>query len=60
MTGEVYGLTAAHVIVGPSCRDVFAPASKPSTEAAKSLEIPVKDVEKAGKGDAIWPNRRYT
>jgi hypothetical protein len=56
LTGEVYGLTAAHV-VGTSGRDVFAPASKPYNEAAKSLEIRVKEAEKAGKGDTIWMNK---
>jgi len=56
LTGEVYGLTAAHV-VGTSGRDVFAPASKPYNEAAKSLEIRVKEAEKAGKGETIWMNK---
>src|SRR5277367_1107528 len=55
-TGEVYGLTAAHV-VGTSPRDVFAPASKPYNETAKSLEIRAKDTEKAGKGGTLWSNK---
>lgn len=56
LTGEVYGLTAAHV-VGTSPRDVFAPASKPYNEAAKSLEIRVKEATRAGKGDKSWSNK---
>ena len=56
LTGEVYGLTAAHV-VGTSRVGVFAPASKPYNAAAKSLEIRVKDIEKVGKGDTIWSNK---
>jgi hypothetical protein len=55
LTGEVYGLTAGHV-VGTSGRDVFAPASKPYNEATKSLEIRVKEAEKDGKGDMTWMN----
>lgn len=56
LTGEVYGLTAAHV-VGTSPRDVFAPASSPYNEAAKSLEIRVKDGMRAVKGDKPWSSQ---
>ena len=38
-TGEIYGITAVHVVGTSLHREVFAPASKPYNEAIKSIEI---------------------
>ena len=56
-TGEIYGITAAHVVGTSPNREVFAPASKPYNEAVKSIEIRVKETAKAGKDDTAWSNK---
>ena len=56
-TGEIYGVTAAHVVGTSPNREVFAPASKPYNEAVKSIEIRVKENAKAGKNDTVWSNK---
>jgi hypothetical protein len=50
-SGDIYALTAAHVIETPENRDIFAPASEPFNKALKSVLVRVEAAAKAGKDD---------
>ena len=57
LSGNIFGITAGHVVGQQTDRTVYAPASKPFAEAVKSIQVRIHDCQKTSKDVRIWTDK---